>query len=144
MKADGRIKYIGITHYQLGAFDDLEKILKTEKPDFIQLPYSVDVRDAETRLIPAARDAGAAILVMRPFGGGELFNKVKGKPLPEHAKPYAATWAQAFLKFLLANEAITAVLPATGKPTHMQDNVAAGTGPLPDAAQRKALIESVK
>lgn len=142
-KNTGRIKYVGITHYQLNMLDDLERIVKTEPIDFVQLPYSVDFREAERSLIPTARDRGTAILVMRPFGGGELFNKVRGKPLPDHAKGYAASWAQAFLKFILANEAITAVLPATSKPHHMRDNVQAGFGRLPDVNERRQLIESL-
>ncbi len=142
-KAAGTFRHIGITHYQHGAFDDLEKIIKAEKIDFVQLPYSVDVRAAEARLIPAAHDHNVAILVMRPFGGGNLFTKVRGQPVPDHVKPYASTWAQAFLKFLLANESITCVLPATSKPTHMADNVQAGFGRLPDEAERKKLIEAI-
>ena len=143
MKAGGRIKYIGVTHYQQNAFDDLERIIRAEKIDFVQLPFSVDAPEAQKRLIPAARDSGVAILVMRPFGGGELFGRVRGKPLPDHVKAYADSWAQAFLKFILAEEAVTATLPATRKPHHMADNLRAGAGRLPTAQERQQLTVAV-
>jgi diketogulonate reductase-like aldo/keto reductase len=143
-KAEGTFRHIGITDYRRTAFDDLETIIKQHKIDFVQLPYSVDATDAEKRLIPAARDRGVAVLVMRPFGGGGLFEKVRGQELPEHAKAYAGSWAQAFLKFVLANESITAALPATSKPHHMADNVQAGTGRLPDERERKRLVDAIR
>lgn len=140
-KSQGRIKYIGITHYQLSRFDELEKIVRSEQVDFIQLPYSIAVREAEKRLLPAARDTGTAVLVMRPFEGGNLFGKTKDQPLPDFVKPWAESWAQAFLKFILANEAVTCVIPATSKPKHMQDNISAGVGRLPDEQERGRMIE---
>jgi diketogulonate reductase-like aldo/keto reductase len=143
-KDDGRIRYIGVTHYQLSAFDDLEKIIKNEKVDFVQLPYSLGVRDAEKRLLPAAKDKGVAVLVMRPFEGGNLFATARAKPLPDFVKPFASSWAQAFLKFILANDAVTAVLPATSKPQHMQDNTAAGTGRPPTAEEISQLVLQFK
>lgn len=143
-KGEGTFRYIGITHYLQNAFDDLEAIIRNEKIDFVQLPYSVDATAAQKRLIPAARDNGVAILVMRPFGGGGLFEKVRGKELPDHAKAYAGSWAQAFLKFILADESITVAIPATSKPHHMADNVQAGFGRLPDAAERQLLIDLVR
>lgn len=142
-KAKGTFRYIGITHYQRSAFGDLERLIKTEKLDFVQLPYSVAFREAETRLLPTARDTGTAVLVMRPFEGGNLFASVRNKPLPEHVKPYANSWAQAFLKFILAHEAVTCAIPATSKPKNMADNIAALIGAVPDTNQRAALLREL-
>jgi diketogulonate reductase-like aldo/keto reductase len=140
-KSAGTVKYIGITHYSRGSFDELEQIVKTEKLDFVQLPYNVADRGAEKRLIPAARDAGAAILVMEPFASGALFTKVKGKALPAIAGELGATsWGQLFLKFLLGNTAITCPIPATSKVKHVEDNLGALRGAVPDDKQRKAII----
>src|SRR5690606_1895787 len=108
----GRVRYVGITHYQADMLDELERLVRTERLDFVQLPYSVDFRDAERRLLPAAREAGTAVLVMRPFGGGTLFQRVRGRDLPEGVRAWASSWAQAFLKFILAHDAVTVVLPA--------------------------------
>lgn len=143
-KAQGTFRHIGITHYQPSAFDELERLMKTEKLDFVQLPYSISFRDAEARLLPTARDTGTAVLVMRPFEGGNLFASVRDKPLPDHIKPYAASWAQAFLKFILSHEAVTCAIPATSKPQNMADNIAALTDPLPTAEQRAALIREIR
>ena len=140
-KERGTFRYIGITHYAPGRFDDMERILRAEKLDFVQLPYSIAVRAAEQRLLPAARDTGTAVLVMRPFEGGNLFTSTRGKPLPDFVSPWASSWAQAFLKFILAHEAITCVIPATSKPQHMRDNIQAGYGRLPNEEERKRLVE---
>jgi aryl-alcohol dehydrogenase-like predicted oxidoreductase len=142
-KQAGRFKYIGVTHYAPGKFDELEQIVRDEKVDFIQLPYSVGVREVEKRLLPASKDNGVAVLVMRPLEGGNLFAKTRGRELPDAVKPWASSWAQAFLKFILAHDAVTAVLPATSKPHHMRDNVQAGHGRLPDAAERQALLSAL-
>lgn len=143
-KAAGTIKYIGITHYGLDAFDDMEQIVKREQLDFVQLPYSVAVRAAEQRLLPAARDAGVAVLVMEPFASGALFTRVKGKALPPVAKDLACTsWAQLFLKFLLGHPAVTCPIPATSKVKHVEDNLGALRGPLPTEAQRKLIVRAV-
>ena len=140
-KAAGRIRYLGITHYSTSAFDDMERILRTEQIDFVQLPYSVGVRDAEERLLPAARDTGTAVIVMRPFEGGSLFRDARARPLPPLARELGVgSWAQLFLKFILAHPAVTAVIPATADPAHVSDDLAAGVGPLPDAAQRRWLV----
>jgi aryl-alcohol dehydrogenase-like predicted oxidoreductase len=109
--------------------------------DFVQLPYSVAVRGAEARLLPAARETGTAVLVMRPFEGGNLFASTRGKPLPEFVQPWASSWAQAFLKFILAHDAVTCVIPATSKPQHTRDNIQAGYGRLPSAEERSRLVE---
>lgn len=144
LKAAGRIRYVGVTHYQLGAFDTLERLLRTEQLDFIQLPYSVGVREAEARLLPAARDTGTAVLVMRPFEGGELLRKMRGKPLPAWAAELqCSSWAQLFLKFLLGHPAVSCPLPATSNPRHLEDNLGAGRGPLPDARQRARLLREL-
>jgi diketogulonate reductase-like aldo/keto reductase len=142
-KQEGRFKYIGVTHHSLGKFDDLEQIVRNEKIDFVQLPYSITVRGAESRLLPAAKDSGVAVLVMRPLEGGNLFGKIKGKPLPDPVKAYAGSWAEAFLKFVVSNDAVTCAIPATNKPEHMKDNVSAGRGRLPDRAEREALAKIV-
>lgn len=143
-KAAGTIKYIGITHYGHSAFDEMEQIVKREKIDFVQLPYSVVERGAERRLLPAARDAGVAVLVMEPFASGALFTRVKGKPLPAVAKDLACTsWAQLFLKFLLGHPAVTCPIPATSKVKHVEDNLGALHGPVPTEAQRKQIVAAV-
>ena len=101
------------------------------------------MRDAERRLLPAARDAGVAVLVNMPFGGGGLLRGLLGRPVPDAVRPWAATWPQALLKFVLAHPAVTCVLVGTGNPRHMTDNVAAGTGRLPDATERAALVRAL-
>lgn len=140
LRARGRIRYLGITHYARSAFDEMERLLRGEELDFVQLPYSVASREAEARLLPAAQETGTAVLVMRPFEEGDLFRAVKGKPLPAWASEIGATaWSQIFLKFILSHPAVTAVLPATSKPAHLAENVQAGFGPLPDPALRRRM-----
>lgn len=144
-KADGKFRYLGITHYQLGAFPEMERILRTEKLDFVQLPYSIGVREAEKRLLQAAADTGTAVIVMRPFEAGALFGKIRSQPLPAFAAEFdARTWAQFFLKYILAHPAVTCAIPATNKAEHMADDLSAGVGKLPDAAQRRKMIEWLK
>lgn len=143
-KAAGRIRYIGITHYAHGAFDEMERLLLTESLDFVQLPYSVADRKAADRLLPIAKDTGTAALVMRPFDEGALFRRVRGKPLPEWAGEIGCTsWAELFLKFVLAHPAVTCPIPATSKPEHLAENLRAGSGPLPDEAMQRRLVEYV-
>jgi diketogulonate reductase-like aldo/keto reductase len=140
-KAAGRIRYLGVTHYQLSAFDELERLLRTEALDFIQLPYSLAVREAEKRLLPAAADTGTAVLVMRPFEAGALMRKVQGKPLPPWAADLdCASWSSFFLKFILGHPAVTCPIPATGNPRHLADNLQAGFGRLPTEAQRRQMV----
>lgn len=142
-KTQGKIRYLGVTHYQHSSFDELEQIIAKEKIDFVQLPYSVADRAAEKRLLPAAAAHGVAVLVMQPFATGDLFAKVKGKALPAVAGELGCTsWAQLFLKFLLGHPAVTCPIPATSKQRHVEDNLAALQGPLPDEAQRAAIIAS--
>jgi aryl-alcohol dehydrogenase-like predicted oxidoreductase len=141
LREAGQLRYLGITHYSLGSFAQMERLLRSEKLDFIQLPYSVNVREAEARLLPAAADTGTAVLVMRPFEEGALFSRTKGKALPAWASERGfSSWAQLFLAFILAHPAITCVLPATSKPHHLSENVRAGIGPELDADARKKLI----
>jgi aryl-alcohol dehydrogenase-like predicted oxidoreductase len=141
-KAQGICRYTGITTSFDGAYGALEAVLKREKPDFFQVNYSLADRDAEARLIPAAADAGCAILTNLPFGRNSMFTKVAGKPLPDFAKDFDATsWAQFFLKFLISHPAITAVIPGTDKQQYMVDNLGAGRGRLPDAAMRKRMVD---
>lgn len=143
-KAQGLVRYIGVTHYQLSAFDELERIIAQESIDFVQVPYSVGVREAEKRLLPAAKDHATAVIVMRPFEAGSLFHDVRSRPLPPVAATLGCTsWAQLFLKFILSNPAVTCAIPATANPEHLADNMRAGTGPLPDEAARKAIADAL-
>ncbi|TQF13284.1 aldo/keto reductase [Myxococcus llanfairpwllgwyngyllgogerychwyrndrobwllllantysiliogogogochensis] len=139
-KAQGRVRYVGITHYARSAFDDLERLLREQTLDFIQLPYSLAERDAEKRLLPAAAEHGVAVLVMQPFATGQLFRQVKGRALPAWAADFdCASWAQFFLKFILGHPAVHCPLPATSNPEHVADNVRAGFGRLPDAKTRERM-----
>ena len=144
-KARGRFRYIGVTHYSLGAFGQMERLLRTEHLDFVQLPYSLATREAEKRLLPAAGDTGTAVLVMRPFEEGALFRAVGGKPLPAWAAELGCRqWSQVFLKFVLSHPAVTCVIPATAKPEHLSENLRAGLGPLPDSTMRRRMVESLR
>ena len=141
-KAQGICRYIGVTSSFDRDYDAVEACVKKQKPDFFQIDYSLVDRNSEERLIPAAADAGCAILTNLPFGRGKFFQKVAGKPLPEMAKDIDCTsWAQFALKWLLGHPAITAVIPGTDKAQYMTDNLKAGMGRLPDAAMRKKMVE---
>lgn len=136
-KARGRIRYLGITHYTSSAYTDVERWLRTGHYDFLQINYSLGERESAERLLPLAQEKKVAVIANRPFGEGALFNRVRGKALPGWASEIgAATWAQFFLKWIISHPAITCTIPGTGKPEHMIDNLAAGTGILPDAALR--------
>jgi aryl-alcohol dehydrogenase-like predicted oxidoreductase len=140
-KQDGRIRYLGVTHYTATAYDELEAVMRKETLDFVQLNFSLDNRVAERKLLPLAADRGIAILVNLPFGGGGLLRRLANRPLPDWAGEIGCTsWAQILLKFVLAQPAVTCVIPGTGNPAHMADNCRAGTGKLPDAALRKRII----
>lgn len=142
MKTAGQIRYWGITHYSADAFAEISRIMEAEKPDFVQIPYSMQERRAEERLLPLAQDLGIAVLVNRPYEGGSLFARVRGKALPAWAQEFdCASWGQFFLKYLLSHPAVTCVIPGTGNPQHMQDNIRAGFGRLPEAAQRKPMVD---
>jgi aryl-alcohol dehydrogenase-like predicted oxidoreductase len=146
-RESGRFRYLGITHYTPAAFDDVERVLKAEPLDFLQIPYSIAVRDAETRILGLARDLGVAVIANRPFDGGDLFPKTRGRPLPGWAQDFdCQSWAQFFLKYLLGHPAMTCVIPGTRRPDYMVDNLGAGRGRLPDAATRRrmaALIDGL-
>ena len=144
-KQAGTIRYLGITHYHSGAYNELEKLLKTRDYDFVQFNYSLAEREAETRLLAVAAETGTAVIVNRPFAHGGLFAKVKGKPLPSWAAEFDCdSWAQFFLKFIVAHPAVTCVIPGTGKVQHMVDNLKAGKGRMPDAKARQRMIELLR
>jgi aryl-alcohol dehydrogenase-like predicted oxidoreductase len=143
-KAQGIIRYTGITTSSESAHDAIAAVTKREKPDFVQVNYSISDRAAEKRVLPTAKDSGAAVLINLPFGRGGLFRLVRGKPLPDWAVEFdAATWGQFFLQYLLAHEAVTVVIPGTAKAEHMRDNLAAGRGKLPDQAMRARMVEFI-
>jgi diketogulonate reductase-like aldo/keto reductase len=144
MKQAGAIRYLGVTHYAHAEFPQIERMMRTEALDFIQIPYNLSDRAVEARILPAAADTGTGVLVMRPFEEGALFKRVRGKPLPGWAAELDCTsWAQVFLKFIIGHPAVTCPIPATADPAHLADNVKAGIGRLPDAAQRRAMIAAV-
>lgn len=139
-KAAQRFRYIGITHYTVPELDRLASIIRSERLDFVQFGYSLNVRAAEARLLPLAADLGVAVIINQPFDSGALFGKVRGKTLPAWASEFeCASWAQFFLKYILGHPAVTCVIPGTAKLEHASDNVAAGRGRLPDAAQRQRM-----
>jgi diketogulonate reductase-like aldo/keto reductase len=143
-KAAGRIRYLGVTHYTSGAYPELERVLRTETLDCVQLNYSPFEPEAEKALLPLARDRGVAVLVNRPFAGGGALRRLSATPLPGWAAEAGATsWAQLILKWILASPDVTCVIPATGKLRHLEDDLAAGTGPLPDAALRLRIARAV-
>ncbi|TMJ29068.1 MAG: aldo/keto reductase [Alphaproteobacteria bacterium] len=140
-KEDGRIRYLGVTHYTASAYDELEAVMRKETLDFVQLNYSLDDRAAERKLLPLAADRGIGILVNVPFGGGGLLRRLGNRPLPDWAGEIGCTsWPQILLKFVLVQPAVTCVIPGTGNPAHMADNCRAGSGMLPDVALRKRII----
>jgi aryl-alcohol dehydrogenase-like predicted oxidoreductase len=140
-KAQGICRYIGITSTFHGAFPAVEAVLTREKPDFVQVDYSLDDREAEKRILPRAAEVKAAVLTALPFGHGRLFRAVRGKAIPDWASAFAGSWAQFFIKFLLGDPRITAVIPGTADPAHMTDNLGAMRGVLPDPDQRRRMVE---
>jgi diketogulonate reductase-like aldo/keto reductase len=141
LQQQGRIRYSGITHYTASAYDGLQQAMQRHKPQFIQINYSLGERDAERSVLPLAQELGIAVLINRPFQAGHLFRAVSGRALPDWATPYASSWGQLFLKFIISHPAVTCVIPATSKPHHMRDNLAAGYGALPDAMFRQRMVE---
>jgi aryl-alcohol dehydrogenase-like predicted oxidoreductase len=138
-KAQGVCRYIGITSTRHNDFSAIEAVLLREKPDFVQVDYSLDDREAVYRVLPAAAEVKAAVLTALPFGRARLFRAVRGKEVPDWARSFADTWAQFFLKYLLSDPRVTAVIPGTADPAHMTDNLGAMRGPLPDPDQRKKM-----
>jgi len=140
LQASGRLRYSGITHYRADAHAELERVLAAERFDWLQVNYSLAEPEAGTRLLPFCRDKGIAVMVNRPFADGALFARVRGKSLPPWAAEMGCTsWAQFFLRWAVSHPAVTCVIPATSKPQHMADNVAAGQAPLADEAQRERM-----
>ena len=143
-KEQGKINYIGISHFRSNAFSQIEKIITKERIDFAQFNYSLEEREAEKRLLPLCREKGVATLINRPFMRGKLFKAVARKKLPSWTYEYNVnTWSQFFLKFILANQAVTTVIPATSNPAHMIDNLIGGIGPIPEVDLQKKMVEVV-
>jgi diketogulonate reductase-like aldo/keto reductase len=144
-KDEGKLKYIGLTHYTNSAHDRLASILLKEKVDFIQVNYNLLDRHAENKILPFARDKKVAVLINQPFESGSLFQLVRGKQLPEWAAEFDCnSWAQFFLKFIISNPSVTCAIPGTSKPHHMLDNMGAAYGKLPTAKQRLEMIKVVE
>jgi diketogulonate reductase-like aldo/keto reductase len=136
-KREGRVRYVGVTHYTAGHHDAVARIIAARPVDFVQINYSVGEREAESRLLPMARERGVAVLANRPFAGGDLFRRLRSRPLPAWtAEIDCASWAQVLLKFVISHTAITCAIPATSQVTHLRDNMQAAHGRLPDAALR--------
>ena len=142
-KTQGVTRYIGITSTSHRDFAAVEAVLAREKPDFVQIDYSLDDREAEKRILPLAAEVKAGVLTALPFGRARLFRAVHGKDIPDWARAFAESWAQFFLKYLLADPRVTAVIPGTADPAHMTDNLGAMRGPLPDADQRRQMVAFV-
>jgi diketogulonate reductase-like aldo/keto reductase len=144
-KQQGRIRYTGITHYEAGALNEIEKLIRSQKFDFLQINYSLMEPEAEDRVLPLAQERKIAVIANRPFGSGDLFSKVRSKPLPDWVREFdCRSWAQFFLKWIIANPAITCAIPATNRPRHLEDNLQGGIGRLPDAKLRQRMAELVK
>ena len=142
-KAQGVCRYIGITSTRHADFAAIEAVLVREKPDFVQIDYSLDDREAENRILPAAAEVKAGVLTALPFGRARLFRAVHGKEIPDWARGFAESWAQFFLKYLLGDPRVTAVIPGTADPAHMADNVGAMRGPLPEPDERQRMVAFV-
>ena len=143
-KRQGRVRYIGVTHYTASAQDSVARVVSSRPVDFVQINYSVGERDAERRLLPLALERGVAVIANRPFAGGDLFSRLRSKPLPQWAAEIdCETWAQILLKFVVSHPAITCAIPATSKLAHLRDNMKAGTGRLPDEKFRARIVEEV-
>ncbi|MGH7853756.1 MAG: aldo/keto reductase [Candidatus Binatia bacterium] len=139
-KEQGKVRYIGVTHYTAGAYDELARVLSSEEMDFVQFNYSLAEREAEQRLLPLAAEKRLGVLINRPFAEGRLFRRAAGKSLPPWAKEIGcASWAQFFLKFIVSHPAVTCAIPATSKAAHLTDNMRAGLAPMPDGATRERM-----
>lgn len=140
-KEEGKIKYLGLTHYTDSAHDRLASIMETEKVDFIQINFNMLERNAEKELLPLALEKNVSVLINQPFQSGSLFQRVRGKQIPAWAKEFDCnSWGQFFLKYILSNPAVTCVIPGTSKPHHMLDNLGAGIGRLPTEKQRQEMV----
>jgi diketogulonate reductase-like aldo/keto reductase len=142
LKDEGRIDYIGITHYKSNAFNEMIKIMKAEEIDFAQFNYSLGEREAEQRILPFCKENGIATLINRPFMRGKLFKEAQKMKLPSWVSDYDIdSWGQFFLKYILSHDAVTNVIPATSKSKNMLDNSQAGMGGMLDAAAKKRMVE---
>jgi diketogulonate reductase-like aldo/keto reductase len=143
-KKEGKVRYVGVTHYTASAHAELAEVVAKRKVDFVQVNYSVAERDAEQKVLPIARDRGVAVIANRPFTAGGLLRRLSGKPLPSWAGEIdCASWAQILLKFVIAHPAITCAIPATSNPEHMKDDMKAGFGRLPDEAMRAKILAAI-
>lgn len=142
-KKDGRVRYLGVTHYTASAHDAVAKVVESTSIDFVQINYSIAERDAEKKLLPLCRDKGVAVIANRPFGGGAAIRRLASKPVPDWARDIDATsWAQLLLKFVVSHPAITVAIPATSKVAHLRDNMQACVGRLPDESLRAKIAEA--
>lgn len=140
-KEEGKIRYIGITHYTTSSYPDLMRVIKENKLDFVQFNYSMQTREAEKSILPLAADRGVAVIINRPFEGGNIFARAKGKELPAWAADFDChSWGQFFLKYIISHPAVTCAIPATDKPKHLKDNMGAAYGKLPDSDTRKKMV----
>ena len=143
-KAQGKIRYLGITHYEQNALPEVERILRRQKLDFLQINYSIAERAAEEKILPLAQERGVAVIINRPFARGDLFASVRGKALPDFARECdCSSWAEFFLKWIVANSAVTCVIPATANAQHLKDDMRGGMGSLPDAKLRQRMVDAV-
>jgi aryl-alcohol dehydrogenase-like predicted oxidoreductase len=142
-KAEGIVRYTGITHYTFAAYDDLERLMRAEQPDFVQLNFSLAEPEAEERLLPLAAELGMAVIANRPFASGELFQHLRTRPIPDWAREYGADWATLLLKWVVSHPAVTCAIPATSDPLHLASNLGAGAEPLLDDAARRRLAAAI-
>jgi diketogulonate reductase-like aldo/keto reductase len=144
-KDEGKIKYIGLTHYTDSAHDRLASIIAKEKVDFIQINYNLEERNAEKKLLPFAVEKNVGVLINQPFASGSLFRRVKGKQLPDWSREFDCnSWGQFFLKYILAHPGVTCAIPGTSKPHHMLDNIGAAYGKLPTEKQRQEMVRIIE
>jgi diketogulonate reductase-like aldo/keto reductase len=143
-KADGRVRYLGVTHYTASGAEELARVIERRKVDSVQINYSVAERAAEKRLLPLARDRGVAVIANRPFAGGDMFRRLRGKAVPDWARDIdCESWAQLMLKFVVSHPAITCAIPASAKVEHTRDNMQGGYGRMPDAKMREAIAAEI-
>ena len=142
-KKQGLVRYVGVTHYTASGADAVAQVISRRSVDFVQINYSVAERDAEDRLLPLCRDKGVAVIANRPFAGGEMFRRLRDKPIPAWAGEIdCASWAQLMLKFVVSHPAMTCAIPASARPEHTRDNMRAGYGPMPDEGMRRKIVEA--